>query len=257
MKKFHTFYFLFFMLVFLISNYSANAQDEPKDQLYWVHEEKAKINMIDQYEKTSKDVINIFKEGSLDVEIRASQRDDNLFYYLIPISNYADVDTVIKNFGSAQEKVGKDKWTNTMGENSATIESSKDGIVTHSGKYSYVPQNPKLKPSEIKFLHWDYFYVLPEKRKEFFEIAKQYKELSKKDDIEMGYDVWLPEFGFDNDLVVVTQGAKDDVDFYQTNNMVNEKLGNDGEMLWDKMLKTLKNFTHINGHTRPDLSMMK
>ncbi len=257
MKKFHPFHFFCFLLVLLISNSSANAQDEPKDQLYWVHQEKAKINLIDQYEKTSKDVVNIFKEGSLDVEIRASQRDDNLFYYLIPISIYADIDKIVANFKTASEKVGKDKWSNAMGENSATIETSKDGIITHSGKYSYVPKNPKLKPNEVKFLHWDYFYVLPKKRKEFFEIAKQYKELSEKDDIEMGYDVWLPEFGFDNDMVVVTQGAKDDIDFYQTNNMVNEKLGSDGEMLWNKMLKTLKNFTHINGHTRQDLSMMK
>jgi hypothetical protein len=257
MKKFHPFYLISFLLIFLFSTFSANAQDEPKNQLFWVHEEKAKINMLDQYEKTSKEILNMFKEGGLNVEINVSQQDDNLFYYLIPISKYADIDSIYKNFNSASEKVGKDKWSNEMVENSAAIEFSKDAVVSHSGKYSYMPKTPRIKPDEVKFIHFDYFYVIPEKRKEFFDLARQYKELNEKNNIDLGYNVWIPEFGFDNDLVVVTTDAKGAVDFYQTNDMVNEKLGKDGDMLWNKMIKTLKNFTHINGHPRYDLSMMK
>jgi hypothetical protein len=257
MKKLQLFYFFFFSLIFLSGIFSSKAQDESKDQLFWIHEESAKINMIDQYESTTKDILNMFKEGGLDVELRTSERDDGQFYYLIPIEKYADVDTIYGKFMSAREKVGEDKWTNKMVENSSTVESSKDGLVRRSAKYSYQPKNPRLKPDEVKFIHWDYFTVLPEKRKEFFDIAKQYKEMYEKNDIGEGYGVWLPDFGYNNDLVVVSSVAKNDEDFYQTNNMVNEKLGKDGEMLWNKLLTTLKDFTHFNGRPRFDLSMMK
>jgi hypothetical protein len=257
MKNSRPFYSLCFLLTFLISSFSVNAQDETKDQMYWIHQEKAKVNMLDQYEKTSHDVLEMFKEGGLDFNVFASQRDDNLFFYLIPISGFSSVDSIYKEFNAASEKVGKDKWSNLMVENSSTMESSKDAFISRSAKYSYVPKNPRLKPDEIKFIHFDYFTVLPEKRKEFFDLAAQYKELNETNDIGMGYNVWLPEFGFDNNLVVVTTNAKDNTDFSQTNNMVNEKLGKKGKMLWEQMLKTLKNFTHINGRFRDDLSMMK
>jgi hypothetical protein len=255
MKKFQPFGFFCILLVFL--SVTLLAQDEPKDQLFWIHEEKAKVNMLDKYISTSKDILKMFKEGGLNVDMYTSQRDDNLFYYLIPISNFADIDSLYKNFGSAMKKVGADKWRSKMAENASTVEMSEDGVVTRSGKYSYAPKNPRLKQNEAKFLHWDYFYVLPEKRKEFFDVAKQFKELYAKNDIGMGYAVWIPQFGFDNDLVVVSQTGKDAADYYQASHMINEKLGKDGEMLWKKLLSTLKDFNHLNGHPRNDLSMMK
>jgi len=257
MKKFNLFFPFCFLLVFLSGTLLVNAQDEPKDQLFWIHEEKAKVNMLDKYVSTSKDILKMFKEGGLGVDIYTSQRDDNLFYYIIPISNYSGIDSVYKNFGSAREKVGADKWTSKMVENSSTIDMTRDGIITRSGKYSYTPKNPRLKEGEAKFIHWDYFTVLPEKRKEFFDIAKQYKELYEKNDIGMGFGVWLMNFGFNNDMVVVTQAAKDAVDYYNTSHMIDEKLGKDGEMLWKKLLTTLKEFEHFNGHLRDDLSFMK
>ena len=257
MKKSHLFYFLCFLLVYLSGTLPVKAQDESKDQLCWIHEEKVKVDMLDKYESTTKDIVKMFKEGDLGIDIYASQRDDNWFYYLIPISKYSDIDSIYKDFGSAREKVGADKWTSKMVENSSTVEMSKDIIVTRSGKYSYTPKNPRIKDNEVKFIHWDYFTVIPEKRKEFFDVAGQFKELYEKNDIGMEYGVWFPQFGFDNDLVVVTQAAKDAVDYYQTSHMIDEKLGKDGEMLWNKLLTTLKDFTHFNGHPRRDLSMIK
>ena len=255
MRKFQPFGFFCILLVFLSG--TLLAQDEPKDQLFWIHEEKAKVNMIDQYENTTKDILKMFKEGGLNIDIYASQRDDNWFFYLIPISKYGDIDSIYKNFGSAMQKVGADKWRSKMTENASTAETSKDGFVSRSGKYSYTPKNPRLKQDEAKFLHWDYFTILPEKRKEFFDVAKQFKELYEKNDIGMGYGVWIPRFGYDNDLIVVTQAGKDAADYYEASHMINEKLGKDGEMLWNKLLSTLKDFNHLNGHIRRDLSMMK
>lgn len=257
MKKFQLFCFFCFLLVFLSGTLLVNAQDKPKDQLFWIHEVKAKVNMIDQYESTTKDILKMFREGGLDINVYTSQRDDNMFYYLIPISKYADIDSIYKNFGSAMKKVGADKWRSKMAENASTVEMSKDGFVSRSEKYSYKPKNPRLKPNEAKFIHWDYFTILPDKRKEFFDVAKQFKELYEKNDIGMGYGFWIPEFGYDNDLIVVSQVAKDAVDYYQASHVINEKLGKDGEMAWNKLLSTLKDFNHLNGHLRGDLSMMK
>ena len=81
------------------------AQEEMKDQLFWVREEVAKIDMWGQYEKTAKEWVDLMTEGGLDLPVvRASQRNDGHYYYLIPLSNYSEIDKYPEIFGSAIDK---------------------------------------------------------------------------------------------------------------------------------------------------------
>ncbi|MEO8399563.1 MAG: hypothetical protein ABI550_07085, partial [Ignavibacteriaceae bacterium] len=73
---------------------------------------------------------------------------------------------------------------------------------------------------------------------------------------ENAYSVWTAEMGFDNSLVVVTQTAKDALDYYESSKKDDEKIGKESEVIWEKMQKTLKKFEHMNGTIRYDLSQM-
>ena len=131
-----------------------------KDQLFWVHEEVAKVDMWDKYESTSKEWIKLMTEAELNIPfMQVSQRDDAHYYYLFPLSNYADLDKMQGIFNSAVEKIGKDKWSKFMVENNSSMESSKDYVVTRSAKYSYVPGNPRTKQEEVKLHSLDVLHI--------------------------------------------------------------------------------------------------
>ncbi len=247
---------LFSLLLFTTIIFS---QDEPKDQLFYIHEEVAKIDKIDQYNSTSKDFTQMMMDSKLDVPfIRASQTDDLHFYYLVPLKNYADIDKMSSAFNDMMSKADKDKMNKLMKENAESIESVRELVFKRSNSLSYDPaQKPSLDLSKENFIHWDYYTVKAGKMKDMLDLGAKYKKLNEDKKIPTPYAVWLADMGENDNLIVITSIAKDAVSFYQQMDKDNAALGKEGEDLWHQMIPLLVHFEHKNGHSRPDLSYTK
>ena len=256
MRILSMFSILFICGIFLLTPKSF--AQEMKDQLYMVREEVVKVNMWDQYESTSKQWVELMTQGGLDFPyVRASQRDDGHYYYLIPINNYADIDKFPGIFGSAIEKSGKDKWANFMVENESSIETHRDFVIKWSAEYSYVPKEPRLKIEDSKFVHWLFFHFKLEKRKELLAVLKEWKKLYEEKKINTGYSIWLVELGLDNDMMILTEYAKDGADFYSTMKENSALIKAEEEALWTKMAPLLTSTEQKYGSLRPDLGYVK
>lgn len=250
--------FLALMLVSLCTSGILLAQQEMKDQLYWVREEVAKVNMWDQYEKTSKQWVEYMTEGGLDLPyVRASQRDDGHYYYLIPLSSYAEIDKFSEIFGSAIDKIGKEKWGNFMVENEGSMETHKDFIVNWSAKYSYVPKVPRVKSEDAEFIHWIFFTYKLEKRKEVLDILAEWKALYEKNNIPDGWSIWLIELGEANNMIALSEIAKDGASFYTNTKETSDKLKSEEDKLWEKLSANILSMEQKYGKPRPDLSYYK
>lgn len=234
------------------------AQGNNKDQLFMVREEVARVDMWDKYESTSKQWVEMMQEGMLDISsVSASQRDDGHYYYLIPLKDYAEIDNFPKIFGSAIDKIGKDKWSAFMKENETTIATHKDFVVKRSADYSYTPKSPRLKSDEGTFIHWLFFHYKLENRKEMLDILKEWKKLYEDNNITDGYTIWMPEFGMDNDAMVLTEVYKDGADFYTRDKEITALIKDKADALWAKMAPLLKSTEQKYGKLRPDLSYIK
>ncbi len=250
---------ILFICLFLSASKINFAQDQPKDQLFYIHEEVAKIDEIDQYNKSGKEFTQMMKDAKLDVPfIRTSQTDDLHFYYLVPLNNYADIDKLSSAFNDMMAKTDKDKMVKNMTEGAEATEYSREMVFKRSNELSYSPvMTNDLDMSKEVFVHWDYYTYKPEDRQQVMDLGAKIKKLNVDKKIETGYTVWLADMGERNNLIVVTTLAKDAVSFYQQMKKDNATLGKDMEDLWNKMLPMLEHFEHKNGHTRPDLSYLK
>jgi hypothetical protein len=229
-----------------------------KDQLFWVREEVTKIEMWDKYESSSKEWVKLMTDAGLDVPYMwASQRDDGHYYYLFPIDNYAGIDKFQGIFGSAIEKIGKEKWAKFLVENESSMVTHKDFIVTRSAKYSYWPKEPRLKNEEANFIHWMFFQYKLEKRKEIMEIMLEWKKLYEGKNIKNGYTIWLVELGLENNMVVLTESFKDGEDFYTAQKEDNAKMEAEANALWSKMSSYITSIENKFGNARPDLGYIK
>ena len=234
------------------------AQEESKDQLYWIREEVAKVDMWEQYEETSKQWVEMMTEADLDFPYMwASQRDDAHYYYLLPLENYAAIDKMPEIFGSAIEKIGKEKWAEFMKKNESSMVSHKDFIATRSAKYSYMPKEPRLKPEDAKFVHWMFFHYRLENGKEVMDIMSEWKQLYQDKNIKNGYTVWLIELGLDNNMIAFTENYKDGADFYTTNEEDNALMETEASALWAKMAPFITSVENKFGNQRPDLGFVK
>jgi hypothetical protein len=251
-------FFLVVLTGLLISSSSITlAQEEPKDQLYWIREEVARVDMWDQYEETSKQWVELMTGAGLDFPYMwASQRDDAHYYYLLPLDNYAAIDKMPEVFGSAIDKIGKEKWAEFIKKNEASMESHKDFIVTRSAKYSYWPKEPRLKPEDAKFIHWMFFHYKLENRKEVMEIMMEWKKLYEDKNIKNGYTIWLIELGEDNNMIALTESFKDGADFHTSTEEDNALMEEEASVLWAKMAPYITSIENKYGNQRPDLGFV-
>ena len=250
-------FFLALMIALITISGNLIAQQEMKDQLFWVREEVAKVDMWDKYESTSKEWVKLMTEAGLDLPYMwASQRDDAHYYYLFPLDNYAGIDKLSGIFGAAIDKIGKDKWAKFIAENEASMETHRDFIVTRSAKYSYWPEEPRLKPEERKFIHWMFFNYKLENRKEVMEIMTEWKQLYQEKNIKNGYTIWLMELGRDNNMIVLTENYKDGADYYTSMESDNALMEAEASALWAKMSPFITNIENKYGNQRPDLGFV-
>ena len=234
------------------------AQEEMKDQLFWVREEVAKIDMWGQYEKTAKEWVDLMTEGGLDLPVvRASQRNDGHYYYLIPLSNYSEIDKYPEIFGSAIDKIGKEKWGKYMMEANSSMVTHKDFIVKWSAKYSYVPKESRTKLDEAGFIHWMFFHYKLEKRQEVMDIMADWKALYEKNNIPDGWSIWFVELGLDNNMIALSEVAKDAGSYYAAMKENSEKLKEEEAKLWQRMSVNVLDIKDIYGKPRPDLTYIK
>lgn len=234
------------------------AQKEMKDQLFWVREEVAKIDMWGQYEKKAKEWVDLMTEAGLDLPVvRASQRNDGHYYYLIPLSNYAEIDKFPEIFGSAIDKIGKEKWGKYMDEYNSSMKSNKDYIVKWSAKYSYVPKERRTKPTDVGFIHWMFFHYKLEKKQEIMDVMAAWKALYEKNNIPDGWDIWFVELGLDNNMIALTEVAKDAGSYYTAMKENSEKLKEEEVKLWQRMSVNILDIKEVYGKPRPDLTYIK
>ncbi len=230
------------------------AQDEPKDVLYMVHKDVIKANMVQQYEKAVNDLYEQLKTHNFGMQIQfASSTDENEYFFLTPISSYADLDKTDAIWSELYEKAGE--------ETMAAIDKQFEGCYEHHNNYvirlntelSYTPENPRLKPEEANFIHWDYYQIEEGKEQQAMELVKKFKDLwIKNNKVSDGYNVWIADIGHNLGTMVVTRTAKDAVDYYEQREKIRKSMGDEIDKLLSEFYPLMRDFRHVNGKTHPE-----
>ena len=240
------------VLIFLVSALTI-AQDEPKDVLYMVHKDVIKANMVPQYEKAVNELYDQLKAHNFGMRIQfASSTDENEYFFLTPISSYADLDKRDAIWGELYEKAGEETMSAIDEQFEGCYEHHNNYVIRLNTELSYMPENPRFKPEEANFIHWDYYQVEEGKEQQAMEFAKKYKELWAKNNVGDGYNVWIADIGHNLGMMVITQTAKDAVDYYEQGKKMMESMGDEINKLNDDFMPLARDFRHVNGKPHPE-----
>jgi len=238
---------------------SAYAADPPKPQLFLVHEETINPSMMTQYEGSTKDLIKAFadkKMTSPSFMVNTFMTTDFHYLYLTPITNWAQIDSVWKDWMTAGDTVGKDKWGDIMKRGSAAMVSYDDAVAARRDDLSYMPENPRLKMEEAPFARVDYYYLKPGTEQQAEQIAKDYVALFKEKKIPDGFTIYMAMSGHDLPLLVAVIPAKSPADFAATDERTNAALGDALRALQGRAMAITRRIEHKDSWYRPDLSYM-
>ena len=134
------------------------------------------------------------------------------------------------------------------------MESVEVSHVVRRAELSYEPENPRLKPEEVKYVHYGFYYALPGKETELEAIAKGFADLYAEKGIDSGWSIYQRITGPEMPLYVVAHAAKSEADYYANRERIREQLGEEAKKLGAKVGATVRRMEFKEGHLRPDLS---
>jgi hypothetical protein len=238
---------------------SAYAVDPPKTQLFLIHEETANPSMVMQYEGATKDLIKAFtdkKVTSPSFMVNTFMTTDFHYIYLTPITNWAQIDSVWKDWMSAGDTVGKEKWADIMKRGNGAMISYDDAVAARRDDLSYMPENPRLKMEEMPFARVDYYYLKPGTEQQAEQVAKDYVALFKEKKVPDGFSIYMAMSGHDLPLLVAVIPAKSPADFAATDERTAAALGDALRNLQGRAMALTRRIEHKDSWYRPDLSYM-
>ncbi len=252
--KSKTLFFIVTLLLVSCFSFTAYAEEKAeKSQLNIVWDILVKPSMVATFEAAAKEEKALYEKYEFPYSWHAYSTHDFHYYYVMKVDNFTAMDELYKAFGEIKKKMG-DQYQALMDRYAGTFEYGQSGIYKCLHELSYMPENPRLKKEEIKFLRWSFLYIEGGKEKEVEEIAKQWASLSKSKNITESYFFYVANMGPEMPLYVVVEGAKSASDFFSQKEKHKELMGEEGMQLWKEAMSTMRRVEEKIGWERPDLS---
>jgi hypothetical protein len=228
----------------------AQAQGQ-KSQLYYVYDFVVKPAMVPQFEAGVKREIELESPTPW----AAFSTNDLHYYFLTPIQNYADIDSMDKADNEWTAKVGKEKFDALMKSYEGTFEYFKAGVIRFLPDLSYAPKVTSPKPEEGNFISWGFASVEFGKGKEFRDVLKQWVALYDSSKIPMGWNTYVGVMGVEMPLYLWGERAKSPAQYWAEDEKAMKTIGEPKVMeLYKKTMALCRKFESKTGWARPDLS---
>ncbi len=243
--------------VLAAGSFAGDEQEGQKPQMYCIYKEVVKPSKTKQYEAALKNMIAEFKEYDIDPEMvnfTTVFGPEMGYVYVMPIENFAGMDTMYENWEAAIEIIGKDRFTEIVAAAEGAIDHIDVFHVLHRADLSYVPENPRLTPDEIQYVHYGFYYLIPGKQEKLEDVARKFVELYKSKNISSGWSIYESITGTDLPLLVVAHPAKSESDYYSERVKLKELIGEEGEKLGQAANALVRKVEFKDGYIRPDLS---
>lgn len=241
-----------FAIIVLQTNYLF-AQNSNINQAFWIHEDQVKPSMLQEYENVTKDFIAECKKHNIkDADWSTARIDDGTYLSITPINSMADFD---KNpLAPLAEKMGEEEFREIFNRFNKCYDVHKDYVVHLINDLSYMPAGLTTNTPGEDYRKWHFFHVTPENVTNLRNKMREIKSLYEKKNSKQHFRVYRNGFGSDGDYYLVVVSAKDAQSYAKTSEETNLLLGEEGEKLFDDMMKYVHKYELKTGKMRPDLA---
>lgn len=236
----------------------AGAQQPQPPRYLLLHQEVAKPSMVAQYEAAAKEFIALVKAHRDKMPhffFETLMAPDFTYTYVLPLASMAMLDTVNAEFGAMAQAAGA-AFAEQNRRGGAATDHWKESVVQLAAELSYRPAAPRLKPEEIKYFHYDLYYVMPGREQDADALAADYVKLFKSKNASSGYSLYKAVIGPEMPLYAVAVGAKDAADFLAEDARLQALLGAEGQALSARAASLMRRFEQREAVRRPDLSLV-
>lgn len=239
-------------VIMLMAPYLTQAQEEKNVQAYWIHEDRVKPSMTDEYEQVAKDLVAACKKHNVqETRWLTLAQDDNSYIYITPIKNFAELDK--NSLATLNEKMGDDKVGELFSRFNPMYDEHGDYIIYLHKDLSYMPGGVSQTIEGQNYRTLYYNYVTPEHDKDFLMAVKNIKKAFEKHNSKMHFRVYKTGFGVMGTYYMIAVAGENSLEMAKAGDANWELMKEDFGPLLKELSKHTWKMEEKTGWMRPDL----
>ena len=228
-----------------------------KGQQYLFTQDVVQPAHVEQYEQTMKELHGEMLKHGFEVPIEIMQFTNQVYYVMSPVDTLDAIDSLSNSFVALADQMGLEKYLSKLQRSFASMYYQNHAVVYQHRALSFWPEGQRPAFGELSYVHWQVFYVQPDKNQEALETYAQIDRLRKAQDAPCNYDFYTLTIGQEMPAFMVVHHALDAAEFHRCTQQSEMLLGKKGEKLHKALAATLRRTEELSGCQRPDLSYLK
>ena len=234
-----------------ISPVVAQTDDVDWDVLL-IREDHVKPSLTNEYEASLTDLKNFFESRpEYDFNYFIHLQDNYYFSHIIPLDSPDQFEEGMLEtlLASTEDQMLELIWDDL----NSSIETSRHYLVDYRPEYSYLPEGDNWLDG-VPYRRWNYYYFLPGTEKEVEELFEAWQYLYKDVEARSGYRIYKGLIGQEQPLYIFATWAADPGDYQDRLQENMELFGQNGSILWMKMMDLVRKVETVEGWYLPQYS---
>lgn len=253
--------YLVSIAILLVMSLNLTAQDSTeekaekpkKKQLMTVHVDEVKPSMYLEYEKISKELIDLCtKHGIDDVNWMVVERDDMSFSYVSPMEKFGDLDR--QYFKTLVEKAGEEVVKDLFNRMDKCYDKHYNMTLALDYELSYMPEGMDINMTDQLYRDFAYYYFEPQNYAALKDLAKKFKDAYVTANSDYHYRIYWSGYGTGDQYLMVVSSGTSEADLATKREMNREKMKEAIKDLRVEFLQLITDMDFASGEMRPDLS---
>jgi hypothetical protein len=241
---------------FLFARPGAIDAQEAKPQLYLVGDFLADTSRVGEYEAALRALLAGLEKHGFPFAFRTFSTDDNHYYTLTPLKDYAGTDHWIKAWGELGAKMGPEALPALQGRIVAAEIKRAYGFWYYRPDISFLPEKERLKPEEIGYYTFDFVWLIPGKEAEFEALNREWAVLSKAKGARDPFFTCAGDLGMTIPVYLWVEYGRSAADYTATEDEFWKAMGKEGADLSKRTRAVIRRMESKTGRYRPDLSYL-
>lgn len=210
-----------------------------------VFEEMVATSDMAAFNKVQQEAVDLWNKHGLDMSIYCYSTDNNSYFWVMPIENFAAIDAMNKKGETFMKKAKEQDGFDGSGfRDLSTVNFS---FIQWMPDLSYHPDGKYGQTADKKYVEWAFCYMKPGHDKEAGEAIKKYIDFYKKTGEKYEWDVYNVVFGNDTPVWILMISDKDPVTMRQTESKLEEKYSKEFGEIWSGFAKHVRKIDNKTG----------
>jgi len=242
------------LAAFLAGLPAAAYSQDTQPELYLVGDFLVDASRVGEYETAVKELLANLEKHGFPFRLATSSTDDNHYYVVYPLMNYAEADAWSKAWAELGNKMGPE---NLQALHSRIAAAELERIYQfwyYRPDISFLPEKERLKHEEIGYYTWDFVWLVPGKEAEFEAINREWIALSNAKKARDPFLTLVGDLGTQMPVYLWIEYGKSAADYAATEEKFWKTMGEEGAALSKKSRALIRKMDSKTGQPRPDLS---